>query len=949
MPRRRRVRLARRLIVLPIVLTLFASACNWIPAPVANGGGESTAQAEATEAAAPAPPAPSSGARSKAADDGVAAPAPTVDAAPGTPAPSESSSSEPNSYSNPGPPQPSSATPAPPQPSSGTPEPPRPSSSTSSSAPTPGPSISSPASSTPTPIPVLPPPVTSDPAPSASEPISTLDQPGNSTGGEGLADAPAWSNPNTWPNGRVPQPGTQVRIPANMKVRVDQDVRVGGLIVDGDVYFDPDRAVRVDSTANVVVNGRLVMIPDNPAVKHELRFVGVNESRFRGGGMQVLDSDVGLWVVGSGQLVTEGAAKRGWTNARGGIGAGARTVAVDDARGWRVGDEIVISPTANPGSGSNGARRALTYDGFHEATITAVQGNSVTFSPATSRAHPQVNGKWTAEVMNLSRNVVIRGEDNSHKSHIFIRSNKPQFVKFAELLHLAPGRLSSDGIDASGQKLGRYALHFHHAGDGTQGSIVEGVSLHQFGNHGFVPHESYGITFFDTVAYDGANSPYWWDQGDDSHDILWDRTIGARTGGIDGVYFLGNGQNIAVRNSVAVGGIHKFNNGGFKWDNHGGSWDFHNNLSHNIYGDGVHIWQNTNDDHILHGLDVYHVTGEGVSLGAYTNNYHFKDFEIFGANGIGFGISVTPRSKEKSDAEPPSVVLERGVIDGANVSRKSSLSFRHSAVPGRYPIQVRDVQITGRGAQTDPAVKMESRANAKKADLVNVNIGPGSSPSYWFESNTANGEGDGESWIRVQNGSEAFRLRPRDQSRETGASLVSGWNAYKKTIAPFRPDDAGTGTGLLAEYYDDVNFSRKVYTGIDPYVYVHEEDEPIYYRLRASRTGARWTGLIEAPESGTFTFRVGGEQARLWIDGTKIIDNWSGGAGKTGTVQFQAGRKYTIRLEVAGSRQPFHADLIWKLPSYPVEQWVPQSQLYLPREVSGRPNDPLLAPMPSFN
>ena len=43
-----------------------------------------------------------------------------------------------------------------------------------------------------------------------------------------------------------------------------------------------------------------------PGVTHTLRFVGIDERDFVGGGMDVLESDVGLWVMGSGRLDIRG-------------------------------------------------------------------------------------------------------------------------------------------------------------------------------------------------------------------------------------------------------------------------------------------------------------------------------------------------------------------------------------------------------------------------------------------------------------------------------------------------------------------------------------------------------------------------------------------------------------------------------------------------------------------
>ena len=912
---------ARRSLVLVGLLALLATACEPVVVPLEQVGPPTTGDdvvAVSDDSDSATPPAPTDA-------DETAAPS--------------SDSAEQADPADPADPATSSDTTAPPGP------------------PVPGPPTITSPSSVPGDTQVLPsdttpPPPTPDPAvtPGTDPPPAP-----NVINSRGVAGLPAWSSPSTWPGGRVPGTGEKVTIPAGMKVRLDRNVTVAGLDVDGELYFDPASSVRLDSTRNVVVTGRLVMTPDSAQDEHHLRFLGVNEARFKGGGMDVIESDIGLWVMDQGQLVTQGAVKRGWSRATGGIAKGATQVTVTDASGWRVGDKIAIAPTALPAYGT-GAQQKRTFDGFHEATITAVSGNRVTFSPATTDIHPEVNNKWTAEVMNLSRNVQITGEDYDHKSHIFIRAQRPQFIRHTELRFLSPGKVSDGGFEVSGQVLGRYGLHLHHGMNAMRGTIVEGVSLHEFGNNGFVPHLTHGVTFRDTVAYDGGNSPYWWDLGDDSHDILWDYTIAGRTRGNDSVYFLGSGHNVEVRNSVAVGAIAKTNAGGFEWENGtDGSWEFTNNVAHNITGNGVRIWQNTNSDHVLQHFDVYHVSQYGVTVGAYTNNYHFRDFEIYGTGYTSFEIMATPRQGSKANAEPPSVVLERGVIDGGNTSEDTSIGIRHSAVPGTHPIQIRDVTIRGRAAQRAPAIEMTKGARDKKVDLINVTIEPGPTPDFYLDNGTASKDGDGQSWIRVQNGSEAYRLRPQDQNYDSGATLVSEWNAWKKNIAPFRPATVGTGSGLLGEYYDDLAMTKMVYTGLDPYIEVAAENDPVYHLLDRNATAVRWRGQVQPQESGSYTFRVESDRARLWVNGQKIIDNWSGGGSSSGSISLSQGRRYDIVLEVGDDHKAsdrllrFTAHLYWKQPSYPIEQWVAQSQLYLPDGYSSLPftaNDPQVAPNP---
>jgi hypothetical protein len=70
--------------------------------------------------------------------------------------------------------------------------------------------------------------------------------------------------------------------------------------------FDPNHSTTLTLTGNMIVRGVLEMRP-NPGVTHILRFAGVDNSRFVGGGNDPIPSDVGLWVVEGGRLNLLGA------------------------------------------------------------------------------------------------------------------------------------------------------------------------------------------------------------------------------------------------------------------------------------------------------------------------------------------------------------------------------------------------------------------------------------------------------------------------------------------------------------------------------------------------------------------------------------------------------------------------------------------------------------------
>ena len=133
-----------------------------------------------------------------------------------------------------------------------------------------------------------------------------------------------WSDPATW-GGRVPSNDAVAVI--TRSVMLDRDVTVAGFEIvrqGGELVFDPEQSRTLESTANVVVEGDLADAALHPGGQRISRSSSVRWTRrvFEGGGMDVLDSDVGLWVMERGRLRLRGSQRRAWTRASGTVEAG---------------------------------------------------------------------------------------------------------------------------------------------------------------------------------------------------------------------------------------------------------------------------------------------------------------------------------------------------------------------------------------------------------------------------------------------------------------------------------------------------------------------------------------------------------------------------------------------------------------------------------------------------
>ncbi|MFG3233304.1 LamG-like jellyroll fold domain-containing protein [Streptomyces antibioticus] len=97
---------------------------------------------------------------------------------------------------------------------------------------------------------------------------------------------------------------------------------------------------------------------------------------------------------------------------------------------------------------------------------------------------------------------------------------------------------------------------------------------------------------------------------------------------------------------------------------------------------------------------------------------------------------------------------------------------------------------------------------------------------------------------------------------------------------------------------------------------------------RTEHTTARWTGQIEAPATGDYTFyAIGDNGFRLFIDGEPVIDHWVGDWDREQTsapVRLTAGEKHDFRLELFQDTGGANMFLRWSTPTL-AKQIVPMS------------------------
>lgn len=149
-----------------------------------------------------------------------------------------------------------------------------------------------------------------------------------------------------------------------------------------------------------------------------------------------------------------------------------------------------------------------------------------------------------------------------------------------------------------------------------------------------------------------------------------------------------------------------------------------------------------------------------------------------------------------------------------------------------------------------------------------------------------------------------------------------------------------TGTGLLAEYYDNIDLTKLVTTRIDKHInfYWFTGAEPAPGVRNDDSYSVRWTGYIKPPSTGEYKFYVSRDNgARLWIDNKLIIDQWNDqwNVIDTAKITLTGNKKYDIKLEYYNNTGNGIISLWWN--SVSVEKSiVPSSYLY-PAEKKPQP------------
>ncbi len=145
----------------------------------------------------------------------------------------------------------------------------------------------------------------------------------------------------------------------------------------------------------------------------------------------------------------------------------------------------------------------------------------------------------------------------------------------------------------------------------------------------------------------------------------------------------------------------------------------------------------------------------------------------------------------------------------------------------------------------------------------------------------------------------------------------------EETAAPQDGFVDSSGAGLKATYFGDTTFGETTFGGAA----LLTRTEAVNFNwgtgtpggnVPADNFSVRWTGTVTIPTTGYYRFRtLSDEGVRLWVDGTRRINNWNGHTAATDTstsLYYFAGSRVGLRLEYYEGGGAAQMQLLWKAP-----------------------------------
>lgn len=335
----------------------------------------------------------------------------------------------------------------------------------------------------------------------------------------------------------------------------------------------------------------------------------------------------------------------------------------------------------------------------------------------------------------------------------------------------------------------------------------------------------------------------------------------------------------------------------------------HSSLTYNLAGGGYTRFKSDV------GMDDEVGAGGSVVFQVYLDNVKVFD------SGAMTGATATRQVDLDITAKS---ALELRVTDGGNGVGKDHADWAgaqlNSSTPpvpdGESPTTPANLSLVSR---TDTAITFRWDASTDNVGVVAYDIFRNSAPAGTATTNQFTDSG------LTANTSYQYTAIARDAAGNTSAASLPA--SFTTLAAPPPPS---TGTGLYAEYYDNINLTNLALSRTDPTVNFNWGYGAPHSLLGPDTFSVRWSGLVQPLHTETYTFYTTSDDGvRLTVNGQLLIDKWVNQSPKewAGTIPLTANQFYDIKLEYYDDGYSAVASLSWSSVRQ-AKQIIPQLRLF---------------------
>ena len=317
--------------------------------------------------------------------------------------------------------------------------------------------------------------------------------------------AERWSDTSTWGGEVPPRTGETAVIPSGMTLIIDQALPfLDAILIMGNVIIEDVPGITINASYIFIYGGTFTIGTEEAPFLNDITITIYGDPD-----SPALPNYGNKFIACRDGIIDIHGAPRypSWTMLEYSASKGDISITLQESVNWQPGEQIILATTS------------YNIEESEVLIIASVSENILTLTTPLLYDHyaaTELYGEdyidMRAEVGLLTRNIKIRGDDNSPSMQYGVH-----IMLFSPGDENTIGRIENLELFYAGQayNLGRYPLHFHLIGDVTE-SYIRNNSIHDTYNRATTVHGVYYLTISNNVAYNTMGHTYFIEDGIES-------------------------------------------------------------------------------------------------------------------------------------------------------------------------------------------------------------------------------------------------------------------------------------------------------------------------------------------------------------------------------------------------------------------------------------------------